>query len=68
MLFDMPPLLVSDDNFAFLKNVDCALLLVEAGQTTTKQVDMTERQLAELTNVMGVILNKCQFNDNPYGY
>lgn len=68
MLFDMPPLLVSDDNFAFLKNVDCALLLVEAGKTTVKQVDVTERHLAELTNVMGVILNKCHFSESAYGY
>ncbi|WP_171136735.1 MULTISPECIES: CpsD/CapB family tyrosine-protein kinase [unclassified Ruegeria] len=68
MLFDMPPLLVSDDNFAFLKNVDCALLMVEADKTSVKQVDIAERHLAELTNVMGVILNKCHYSDTAYGY
>lgn len=68
MLFDMPPLLVADDNFGFLKNVDCALLLAEAERTTISQVDQAERQVAALTNVMGVVLNKCRYTDSTYGY
>lgn len=68
MIFDMPPMLASDDNFGFLKNVDCALLVVAAERTPMHQIDVTERQLAELTSVMGVILNKCSFTDGAYGY
>lgn len=68
MLFDMPPLIGNDDNFGFLKNVDCALLLVEAEKTTTKQIDLAERQLAELTNVIGIVLNKSRYADETYGY
>lgn len=60
MLFDMPPLLASDDNFGFLQNVDCALILVAAEETRMSQIDLAERQVAELTNVMGVVLNKCR--------
>ncbi|MCK0104638.1 CpsD/CapB family tyrosine-protein kinase [Pseudohalocynthiibacter sp. F2068] len=68
MLFDMPPLMASDDNFGFLKNVDCAILLVEAEKTTVDEIDVAERQLAELTNVMGVVLNKSRYTDGAYGY
>jgi Mrp family chromosome partitioning ATPase len=68
MIFDMPPMLASDDNFGFLKNVDCALLVVAAEQTLIHQIDVVERQLAELTSVMGVVLNKCNYTDGAYGY
>lgn len=68
MLFDLPPLMAADDNFGFLKNVDCAILLAEAGKTTMKQIDITERQLSELTNVMGIVLNKSRYTSNVYGY
>ncbi len=68
MLFDMPPMLASDDNVGFLKNVDCALLVVAAERTAMHQIDVTERQLAELTSVMGVVLNKCNYTDGEYGY
>lgn len=68
VLFDMPPLMSSDDNFGFLKNVDCALILAEADRTTTAQVDLAERQVSELTNVMGVVLNKCRYASEGYGY
>lgn len=68
MLFDMPPLMGADDNFGFLGNVDCALLVAEAERSTTEQVDIAERQLSELTNVMGIVLNKSHFTDGAYGY
>lgn len=68
MLFDMPPLMGADDNFGFLGNVDCALLVAAAERTTTEQLDIAERQLSELTNVMGIVLNKSHFTDGVYGY
>lgn len=67
ILFDMPPLMTADDNFGFLKNADCALLMVEAERTTVDQIDVAERQLSELTNIMGVVLNKCHYTDGIYG-
>jgi len=68
MLFDMPPLMASDDNFGFLQNVDCALILVAAERTTMSQIDLAERNVAELTNVMGIILNKCRYAQGAYGH
>ncbi|TMV64984.1 CpsD/CapB family tyrosine-protein kinase [Thioclava sp. BHET1] len=67
-LYDMPPMLAADDTMGFLRNVDCALLVVEAGRGTIAQIDMAERQLAELTNVLGIVLNRCRFPDDLYGY
>lgn len=67
-LFDLPPLLGADDTFGFLKNVDCALLIAEADKTTIAQIDVAERQLAELTNVMGVVLNKSRYMGKDAGY
>ena len=68
MLFDMPPMLVNDDNLAFMRNVDCAMLVAGAESTTTAQVDVCERDLAEQTSVMGVVLNKCRYVDNDHSY
>lgn len=67
-LCEMPPLMGTDDNIGFLKNVDCALLLAEAEKTTIDQIDVAERQLAELTNVMGVVLNKSLYASSTYSY
>lgn len=72
MIFDLPPMLSSDDTTAFLKNVDCVLLIAGAERSTVSQVDTCEREIAEHTNVLGVVLNQCRFFDEettayPYG-
>jgi protein-tyrosine kinase len=68
LLFDTPPLMVSDDTMAFMGQVDAVLIIAAADQTTTREVDTCERELASLTNVMGVVLNKCRFVGPEYGY
>ena len=68
VLFDTPPLMASDDSHGFLKNVDCALLLAAAEKTSIDHIDLAERQLAELTNVMGIVLNKCRYISGAFGY
>ncbi|CUH40853.1 Tyrosine-protein kinase ptk [Jannaschia seosinensis] len=62
MLFDLPPLLVSDDSRAFLKEVDCVLIVAEAERTTVAQLDTCEREVLEHTNVLGTVLNQCRIN------
>lgn len=57
MIFDLPSMLVNDDTRAFLKNVDCALIVVRANLTRYGQFDVSEREIAEQTNVLGVVLN-----------
>ena len=73
MIFDLPPLLAGDDARAFLRHTDCALLMIQAEKTTAQQVDICEREIAEQTNVMGVVLNRTRFEENKdgaatYGY
>lgn len=67
-LFDISPLNASDDNIAFLQNVDCAIIIVAAESTPIKRIDQAERQVAELTNVMGIVLNKCRYISDTEGY
>ena len=57
MIFDLPSVLVNDDTRAFLKNVDCALIVIRANQTRYSQFDAGEREIAEQTNVLGTVLN-----------
>lgn len=68
-IFDTTPLMSVDDSLGFIgNNTDCALLIAAADETPLKQVDMAERQVAELTNVMGIVLNKCRYANESYEY
>jgi capsular exopolysaccharide synthesis family protein len=68
MVFDMSPMLASDDNVGFLGNVDTALLVAAAESTRLPNIDICEKELAQLTNVLGVVLNKCRYADDSVGY
>lgn len=68
MMFDMSPMLASDDNVGFLGNVDCALLIAAAESTTLQNIDICEKEIAQITNVLGVVLNKCRYADESVGY
>jgi protein-tyrosine kinase len=68
MIFDLPPLLVTDDTRAVLKDVDCAILVARAGSTTVSQIDICEREIAEHTNMLGVVLNQCRDMEDTHGY
>jgi MinD-like ATPase involved in chromosome partitioning or flagellar assembly len=67
ILVDMPPVLGSDDVLAFLPNVDCTLLVVGAGLTSIAQVRRCEKELANETNLLGMVLNKCRYGQSS-GY
>ena len=68
MLFDLPPLMAVDDTIGFLARVDAVILVAAAEQTSIKQVDLCEREIAAQTNVMGVVLNKCRYMDREQSY
>ena len=57
MIFDLPSILIGDDARAFLQHVDCALIVARAEQTRYGDFDSCEREVAEYTNVLGVVLN-----------
>lgn len=57
MIFDTPSILMGDNTRAFLRNVDCALIVTRANNTKYGHFDACEREVAEYTNVLGVVLN-----------
>lgn len=68
LLYDMPPMLQSDDVMAFLPHLDCVLLIAAAEKSRLDEVDKCERELSEQTNVLGVVLNMCRYTGEDYGY
>ncbi|WP_371158431.1 CpsD/CapB family tyrosine-protein kinase [Jannaschia sp. 2305UL9-9] len=68
MIFDMPPIGVSDDVIGFLSNVDCVLIVAAAGMTSLTEISDCERDVAERTEVLGVVLNKCRYEPKGTGY
>ena len=67
-LFDMSPMMVSDDVMAFVGQTDCALLVAAAGTTTISQIDTCERDLASQTNMLGIVMNKVRYREADAGY
>jgi protein-tyrosine kinase len=66
VIFDMPPLLASDDVLAFAPRVDSFLLVVSQGFTARRTLANAKEVLSEL-NLLGVVLNRStEHNDSPY--
>jgi capsular exopolysaccharide synthesis family protein len=66
-VFDMPPVLASDDMIAFAPLVDAVLLVIAQGKT--QQADLAPaRDLLQNMNVVGVVLNQCADQVAPYYY
>lgn len=68
LLYDLPPMLMSDDTMAFLPHLDCVLLVAGAGKTSLEDVESCENDLREQTNLLGVTLNMCRYMGESYGY
>jgi Mrp family chromosome partitioning ATPase len=66
IIFDLPPLLVSDDAIGFIPSVDAVLVVVAAGTSTAAELDDTERQISALGKYVGVILNKADVRSETY--
>ncbi len=65
IIFDLPPVLTTDDAMAFLPQVDCALMVVANGASTTSDVKEASR-LLQSTNLLGVVLNKSEEEVRSY--
>jgi Mrp family chromosome partitioning ATPase len=68
ILYDLPPMLVSDDAMAFLPHLDAVLLVAGAEKSRIDEVDKCEHDLAENANLLGVVLNMCRYMEEEYGY
>lgn len=67
ILFDLPPLVIGGDTPGFLANVDCAMIVARAEHTTVSEIDKCEREVAENTNVLGVVLNQYRLGHDTSG-
>ena len=67
VLFDLPPLLETDDFLAFSPHVDAVMLIVAEGET--KQTDLhRSAELISNLDILGIILNKSRGDEYPAGY
>lgn len=57
VIFDMPPLLLSDDVLKFYPNVDCTLFVVSEGVTARATIQRAHEVLQDM-QVLGVVLNR----------
>ena len=67
VIFDLPPVLVSDDVMVFLPYVDCSLLVVESGKNTTKDIEDAVDVIKSIP-FLGTVLNKCENLDENLIY
>lgn len=67
ILFDLPPVLSTDDAIAVLPQIDCVLLVVGNGMSTKSEIEDSLRHLSA-TNLLGVVLNKAEVENRSYYY
>lgn len=65
VIFDMPPVLSTDDALAFSPNVDAVMLVVAEGQTGKGELAQVHEVLSEC-NILGTVLNKTANYNTAY--
>lgn len=69
VIFDTSPVLVSDDALNVMANADCAMMVVASGEAKVRDIEESERLVAEWTELLGVVLNKSEETSREsYGY
>jgi capsular exopolysaccharide synthesis family protein len=68
VIFDLPPMLVSDDVLVVVPHINAFLLVIEEGKSLTKDVGKTAELLKD-SNIIGSVLNKTlEVTQQYYGY
>ena len=67
VIFDLPPVLVTDDAIALLPQIDCVLMVVANGMSTKREIEDSLR-LLPAANLIGTILNKAEIEPRAYYY
>ncbi len=66
VIFDLPPLLATDDALAFSPYVDSILLVAEEGKTSKEDLKQIKNILKD-SNIIGTVLNKVETSSrDPY--
>ena len=63
-IYNLPALLEGDDCLGLLPLMEATLLVVGAEESLIPDIDASERELHNRTNLLGVVLNKCRYK-NP---
>ncbi|MBD9438195.1 CpsD/CapB family tyrosine-protein kinase [Pseudomonas fluorescens] len=64
-IFDLPPILSSDDVITVLPKFDCVLLVVANGMNSNKEIEESLYHLGG-ANLIGTVLNKAEPNNRTY--
>lgn len=67
VIFDLPPILNTDDAMVLLPQVDCVLLILGNGLHTESEISETMRLLTK-SNILGVVVNKAEVEQRSYYY
>ncbi len=57
VVYDLPPILPTDDTLAFMPELDCVLVVLADGVTTKEELE-DSREMLKHTNVLGYVLNQ----------
>ncbi len=66
IIFDMPPILLTDDVLVLSPYIDSTLLIIEEGKTQAKDASRAIEMLGR-NNLMGTVLNKAEVQVQQYG-
>lgn len=66
LIYDLPPVLGSDDALAFAPLVECGLVVVAEGVTKRDDL-MRSMELLRKTPIVGTVLNRAMHVPSPYG-
>lgn len=67
VIFDLPPVLATDDVLVLAPSIDAFLLVVEEGKSSTNDIRHTVELLKD-TKLLGTVLNKSEESIQGYGY
>jgi len=67
VIFDVPPILVTDDVLVIAPSIDAVLVVIEEGKTKADDIMRTVELLKD-TKLLGTVLNKSEESTQVYGY
>lgn len=67
VIFDLPPVLATDDVLVLAPSIDAILLVIEEGKSQANDISRTAELLKD-ANLLGSVLNKSEESTQVYGY
>ena len=65
VIFDLPPVLTTDDAIALIPQIDCVLMVVASGMSTKREIEASLRYLPA-ASLIGTVLNKAEMDNMDY--